>query len=304
MNQVVSIVNPGNPAGGTAQCDLLEPTLATLAYNKAYGKFVDKVKDPANWAVNLAEYEQSLDAMVKRTKQLTDFCRALHRFDFLTAAHELGLFSTPKGLKKKGKAFANNFLEFHFGWEPLVKDIGATIDLFQQPMPKRMEAKGTGSAKFNHLKERVDLSSQWSDREKNFVSYSKLTATFSVESPNLFLANQMGFVNPYVVAWELVPFSFVVDWFTNVGQILGSYTEFVGLSMSSPSNTTYQVLDKSVRNSRKSDGLLLSGGDYKSVYCIRANNLGAGPEIALKPFKGFSLVRGTTAISLLLQQLR
>ena len=52
-----------------------------------------------------------------------------------------------------------------------------------------------------------------------------------ITNPNLLLANRLGLVNPLSVAWELVPFSFVVDWFSGVGNVLDGYTDLLGLSV-------------------------------------------------------------------------
>jgi hypothetical protein len=40
----------------------------------------------------------------------------------------------------------------------------------------------------------------------------------------------MGVVNPLSIAWEVIPFSFVVDWFIPVGQVLEACTATMGLS--------------------------------------------------------------------------
>lgn len=71
----------------------------------------------------------------------------------------------------------------------------------------------------------------------------KQGATFTLENKNLFLANRLGLVNPAAVAWELVPFSFVVDWFTNFGGYLDGFTDLVGLSYTDAYTTTYDRLE-------------------------------------------------------------
>jgi hypothetical protein len=53
----------------------------------------------------------------------------------------------------------------------------------------------------------------------------------------LYLLSQLGLANPAAVAWELVPFSFVVDWFTDAGTFINSFTDFLGCSVTN----SYQV---------------------------------------------------------------
>lgn len=50
-----------------------------------------------------------------------------------------------------------------------------------------------------------------------------MTGNFGCESIAQRLFDQIQ-LNPFVTAWELVPFSFVVDWFVNVGDWLQSQT--------------------------------------------------------------------------------
>lgn len=275
----------------------------TFAYNKAYGKFVDAARDSASWAVNLAEYHQTLDSLVARTTQLTRFARKLHHFDFIGAAKELKLSAVPKGVKPR-KAFANNFLEYHFGWEPLVKDIGATIDIFQKPYPQNMRVSGKGHEKY---RSQFDINRGNGYHEFGLTVgevYARIDATVSVSNPNLLLANQMGFVNPLVVAWELVPFSFVVDWFTNVGQVIGSMSDLWGLNIVSSSHTSYQRFQKQLRYISFANGSLYGSADFENAYCYRNPGIGPGPSLTLRPLKPISFTRAATAISLLLQQLR
>jgi hypothetical protein len=117
-----------------------------------------------------------------------------------------------------------------------------------------------------------------------------------VDNPNLHLAQQLGFINPLSVAWELVPFSFVVDWFGNVGQVLASFSDFAGLSQVNPRTTTFQ---KTTKLTQTYTGYV---ANHESVYVTRITSI-VGPVLIRSQWKGISPVRGLTACSLLLQAL-
>jgi len=53
---------------------------------------------------------------------------------------------------------------------------------------------------------------------------------YSVEPSYLSNLSQMGLLNPAEVAWELTPWSFVVDWFVPVGNVLEALTARVGVT--------------------------------------------------------------------------
>jgi hypothetical protein len=50
-----------------------------------------------------------------------------------------------------------------------------------------------------------------------------------VVNPEFVRLQQMGLTNPLEVAWELIPFSFVADWFISVGDWLRGLTALHGL---------------------------------------------------------------------------
>jgi hypothetical protein len=65
----------------------------------------------------------------------------------------------------------------------------------------------------------------------------KSGAQFNLSNSNLALAEQLGLANPASIAWELVPFSFVVDWFTNYGSVIGGLSSWAGYTISKPYTT-------------------------------------------------------------------
>lgn len=264
----------------------------TAAKNKAYASLVAHLGDASLWAVNLAEHRQAYVMVAKRAVQITRFARALHRFDFPEAARQLST-GIPRGLRASSKWFGNNFLEYHFGWEPLIQDIGAAINTLQNPIPPK-RIKGTGGYKSRTL---VDTGAFGSKGYRVYDARCRMQSDVLVTNPNLHLASQLGFVNPLAVAWELVPFSFVVDWFVNIGQCLASFTDFAGVQLVNPMTTTYQV---AMEDANWYNGWV---NRYRSVYVQRSTSI-SGPSLRARPWKGVSPVRAATAISLLVQQLR
>lgn len=294
---------PGNLGAGVSPSFQVSATYD--AENKARAKLVDALGEQSLWAVNIAEAKKSLGLITGPVASLISMTRKIRRFDFDGALLELNQvnkrrnlrqFPTgmkmPKGLRATSKAFANNWLAFHFGWEPLIKDIGAGITTLTNPYPP-VKVFGKGSGRMTYA---TDSGGQfWTKNWIDIRSYVRCGATVTVNNPNLYLAQQLGFVNPLSVAWELVPFSFVVDWFVNVGQVLGQMTEFAGLTLSESYLTRFQVM-----TTRE----LLYFGQYqfKEGYFVRrAVPMSAYTSLRVRHWKGVSATRGATAVSLLVQ---
>jgi hypothetical protein len=50
-----------------------------------------------------------------------------------------------------------------------------------------------------------------------------------IDNPSIAYLNSFGLINPLSIAWELVPWSFAIDWFVPVGKTLEAVTATVGL---------------------------------------------------------------------------
>lgn len=300
----------------TSNCAAFAPNSTSSwfpnVYNKAYAKFINKLKpDTAGLGINLAQKQQAIDMISARSLQLIRFIRELKAFRLGNAAKELGidpkLLKRNKKLKRGSKNFANNFLEVHFGWSPLLGDIGSSVDVLQSGVPPcfiRVSQKG--SAKTSSLSE--SLYGKTFYRSTVSVSYS-IGATVTVSNPNLFLANQLGFVNPALIAYDAIPFSFVLNWFVNVEQFLSSFSDLWGLTLSDQ-----YIVSHSEVNSSEDEYLLRVGptnrsekgiyAEYRTVSTYR--NLGSipGPALRIRSPWTVSPTRGLTAISLLIQKLK
>lgn len=302
----------GQTDGDVDQCLPYNAGEASLAYNKAYGKFVDALGERANWSETLLQYEQARHMLVNRVVTLTRFTRKLLRGRFGDAAYELRMYGgRPTGVKRT-KSLGDNWLEYHFGWEPLVKDIGSTLEILCQYEPKKLvEAKGV-SVRHEYWDGRKAYALSGStggttnDDLREWVTTVRLRAYAEVTNPNVRLLSQLGFINPAEILWNAVPFSFVADWFANVGQVLSSYTDFAGLNISSPEYSIFQ------RNRSRQQWFYMEPWRYSQVFIdkrysaidFKRRTAIVQPKLLLRPLQGFSVTRGTTAIALLLQQLK
>ncbi len=273
-----------------------------------------KIKDSASLALMYAERRQSMDMLAARLRQMYYFAKELRRFNFrgalttLTSSQEAekyrleaAYFSKKDRLKRSSKAFANNFLEFHFGWSALVNDIFTAVKVLQSgPPPSLVRSSYTEDNKLRQYYT-VNPYSHW---QGTHVFKTKVSAgcKIYVSNPNLWLANQLGIVNPATVMYDLVPFSFIANWFGTIEEFLSQWTEFWGLSVTE-SWYTESVRSSNVwQNGINPSSLTTTGGNSRFHVRRIAGSLPSVSLIVRKPWQ-LSPTRGLVAASLLLQQL-
>lgn len=287
--------------------------------NRAYEKFINELHASASLGAAVAEAASSYSMIATRASQLWKFTRDVRRGDLDSAARTLNLSAVPKRASKK-KAWSGNWLEFNLGWSPMIGDIGNAIDVLQNDFGYENPRARVGEVqKTYHLSPPTQGSNPaavypgfntwhtyryWLGRRSVACG-----ARVAVANPNLLLANQLGFVNPAAVAWELVPMSFVVDWFVNIGDVLNSFSDFLGLTLSREWTTRrykgvsldyYHATYRWWENGKYVSG----GGTIKNlggpfVHVNRRLGL-PSPVLAIRPLKVPHWRRALTAVSLLI----
>lgn len=121
------------------------------------------------------------------------------------------------------------WLEVQYGWKPLLSDIyGAASDLAakdsQDSQRYNVTVKATRSSadKYRdvlHVQDSIG-SNVTLKRSRNTSFDAFIRLDYTMDNPYLHTLAQKGFTNPLSVAWELVPYSFVVDWFLPIGNYL------------------------------------------------------------------------------------
>jgi len=135
------------------------------------------------------------------------------------------------------KSVAENWLALQYGWKPLLSDINGAIIALAELMSDPGEdvvrtAKGSGKT-VQKQKMELGTSSSWYQKtgmlETTTYSRCKIGFRYRVDSQLKAFLAQTGFTNPINLAWEVLPYSFVVDWFIPIGPYLETLSAYDGL---------------------------------------------------------------------------
>lgn len=279
---------------------------ARLVYNRSYEKLVESLKgETSQLGSSIGEWRSSLDMIASRAIQLRSAIQAFRKGNITRTAR---ILSVPKSAVRKASGrvskthYASSlWLETYFGWLPLIGDIYNSIDVLQSPVrnPEKISSGSSISYDANY-RQTVD------GKPVNFLvgmgarygvrHYAKVR----ISNQNLFLANRLGLINPAAIGWELVPFSFVVDWFSNVGQILESITDFVGVEILSSGYSTMLVANGTIAEYWPPGNKVTEIKGFSQLHYQRVPGSFPSPSIAFRPpFSGWK--RAATQISLLNQ---
>jgi hypothetical protein len=182
--------------------------------NKLAEEINDSSFDPA---IFLGTLHQSLNTIADRTKKLAKSIAYLRKGNL---AKSLEAVTGHRRTSYTDKTAAQLMLEIQYGWRPLIHDVyeGATwlAAKLQKPMMHRVSRRLQRSMKLDTTGGGTALFRLFRDAElkvsKQIIGY--LTEGKADTSLNLY--------SPANVAWELLPWSFVIDWFIPIGEYLES----------------------------------------------------------------------------------
>lgn len=207
-----------------------------------------------NMVVNLAEVAE----LKSLAKGICSSFRKLYRH-FRISNPELR--RALKGRKRRGqksilpslKDLANGHLAYSFGIAPLVKDISAFLSTSELIRKRREELRARSGrvtrlssrvVTTDTLKEEKDASgnrNDWPTVSQKFDHWCKgvgvlsaaCCATYNLDNPSTrwkLVSQSLGLTTPLTSIWNLIPFSFVADWFFPIGKAI-SKCERAGLNM-------------------------------------------------------------------------
>lgn len=296
------------------------------AKNQARQRFVNKLGDSSSFgATATAEAKETWGLVVSTITRMATAARHVKRGNLFAAASELGLPYKEKVVNKVKyryeyisrrnghgsirvkvktvvpvirvdwgtgrshvKTAASGWLMWSYGVSPLMSDIQNGMDVLTRELPATLvEAHGRSVEEWDYK------SYPYSTTRYEAVARVKVQAYVRVNNPNLWLANQLGLINPVQWINEAIPFSFVLDWFSNLSQMISQMTDFAGLEVLDPC-TVCVVVGK-----EELVPLLVTTWPYKKQQTQFTRTLSIPKAKLVFAYERFHWRRGLNAISLL-----
>jgi hypothetical protein len=174
--------------------------------------------------------------------------------------------------RQSAGAASSAYLSFSYGWIPIMQDIKAACDLISNgTVPNAV-------GKVSHVEYDTDFGMfepwegltpiQW---RGDFKRGCEIGLSYGITNQALYDLDRYGIIDPLQLAWELVPLSFVIDWFTGVGAFLDGLSQPWGLTLWSGYETHF--LNGSFECSWiGSDQILVGGSPPKTSGTLRVMN--------------------------------
>lgn len=199
--------------------DVPTPVLA-----KVVSKLLEKWRNSEfNAGVTIGEGREAAQMMVKRLGQIASAAKQIRHGNLGGALAEFGVKRGRNGSYKRsaqramnGKNWSDAWLELQFGWKPLVNDIYALSDHVKmkprwgviRASEREFVLEAVGSNK-NFPASDIDV--RKNERRRH------LKVLVSAAPDNI---ERLGLSDPTTIVWNLTPWSFIVDWFLPISDVL------------------------------------------------------------------------------------
>lgn len=283
---------------------------------KARISILDKLKDQSvNLAQAFAERKQTVNLMTKSVNRIASAALAIRRGNLRHAVELFGSRTSSrtrvlKGVKASPRNLDNYWLEFQYGWRPLLSDIYGSAELIAKTYSERRPSRLHSKSEDRQSRQNYGYQKQYGSNRnvsEGIIDISRYTIDFYEESALSSRLAQTGISNPLLLAWELLPYSFVLDWFVPVGRYLSTLDATNGLVFKSGTVSRYTEIDRTFvwdgAGSTVDGGIAISYKTTDKTVSYSRSKLTSFPSASLPSFNRSPLgaERFTSALSLLTQ---
>lgn len=167
-----------------------------------------------NLGMALKESKTTMEMILNTASTLATSMRHLKRGNFSAAARALKVRPT----EPVSKTIAGRWLELQYGWLPLLSDVEegakAMARIANPPRLKRYVGKISN-------KMVGDSSASPTNYTSTCFSYASMKYIYEAVE-DISTPRHLGLLDPATIAWESIPYSFVIDWFIPIGDYLST----------------------------------------------------------------------------------
>lgn len=167
-----------------------------------------------NLAVSAAQGKQTVDMVSNAIFSVGGAISDLKKGRFESAARRFGVNPRPSKLSEKD--ISGRWLELQYGWLPMLSDIYEASKAYESisngPRKSRIQVN-------INRKQQGDASCASSIYTCKGMNTDSARIIYEM-SEQISTPRSLGLTDPLSVAWELIPYSFVVDWFIPIGDYL------------------------------------------------------------------------------------
>lgn len=218
-----------------------KPTWSSNSELKLLSKVTDVLREHSfNAGIFGAEFTEALNSVVTTSLSVLKSYRLARKGDFSGALKALVRAPAGSAYFKRNRAVIPNSKPMHhseiaeahlamtYAWMPLLQDIHAIMEWIESKTNQPREL----SVVVRHSQPKKLVDDHTTGQNYTFNVYHSVKGEiriYLVES--ISTARSLGLLNPAAVLWEVVPLSFVVDWFIPIGQYLDNIGFLSGLNM-------------------------------------------------------------------------
>jgi hypothetical protein len=295
----------------------------TDAQRKALSRVQGRISAAqVNIAQAYAERKQAVDMISKRIRFLGELARSINTGNLIKAGQLLVNYGRPvhtKNVRWHSQNLANHWLEYQYGWKPLLSDIyGGCAAIFDAHYTYRpLEFSGSATVQ-GYIPQMILRAGpmptsghhwEWEARAVSYRETARYVIQVEEDTSVLHALASLGVTNPALLAWELFPYSFVADWILPVGPWLQQLEYARGLTFVRGTLSHRKKLVGATRTKYVIDSLqkgqtgIVLGGDGTYLYDLKDRTLlGSFPYQKFPSFQPqLGVERALSGISLITQ---